>query len=63
MPTKTQKQITNSGLFLFLNFYIPTKFGEELIYQLQKHKNPKIVRYKNKGHILTLIKFGQNNPF
>ncbi len=45
------------------DFYIPTKFGEELIYQLQKHKNPKIVRYKNKGHILTLIKFGQNNPF
>jgi len=43
--------------------YIPTKYGEELISEVQKQRNPKIQRYNGKGHVLTLLQFGQSNPY
>jgi len=45
------------------DFFIPTIYGEELISELIKNRNPKILRYNNKGHVLTLAKFGKDNPY
>ncbi|MDA3839600.1 MAG: hypothetical protein PF572_00790 [Patescibacteria group bacterium] len=42
--------------------YIKTHHGEALIEGLiAQGKNPKIIKYNGKGHILTLAEFGKNN--
>lgn len=42
--------------------YIRTHHGEKLIQELiNANKNPRIYRYENKGHLLTLRDFGKNN--
>ena len=45
------------------DLFIPTKYGEDIAKQIQKIRDPKILRYENCGHVSVLGKFGKNNSY
>ncbi|MFA5916751.1 MAG: hypothetical protein WC850_00770 [Candidatus Gracilibacteria bacterium] len=46
------------------DLFIPTFYGNMLIEEIKKkNKNLKVINYTGKGHVLTVLKFGKDNPY